>query len=281
MSLKQLGNKIARGINKNADVILTVSALVGLTTTTYLAVKETPRAIDILDSAKESIDRIDEAVEQDRMDEDEAEEKIREVKIDTAKKLAKNYAGAGISFVATAGCIIGSNKASRSQNAALSSALNAATLIHSEYQERVREELGEKKETKIHDEIRKEHIDTNPPTRLDRVYDTGKGDTLCYIEMFPGDSDTGIYFYSSPEAVLAGINDANAHGIENCYVSMQDLLWFLGLKIKGHGTNLIGWQITSRSELIQVRRSSHLYNDKPVLDISFYNYPYKNFDRFG
>lgn len=281
MSLKQLGNKIARGINKNADVILTVSALVGLTTTTYLAVKETPRAIDILDSAKESIDRIDEAVEQDRMDEDEAEEKIREVKIDTAKKLAKNYAGAGISFATTAGCIIGSNKASRSQNAALSSALNAATLIHSEYQERVREELGEKKETKIHDEIRKEHIDTNPPTRVDRVYDTGKGDTLCYIEMFPGDSDTGIYFYSSPEAVLAGINDANAHGIENCYVSMQDLLWFLGLKIKGHGTNLIGWQITSRSELIQVRRSSHLYNDKPVFDISFYNYPYKNFDRFG
>lgn len=281
MSLVDIGHKIARGINQNTDIILTGSALIGLGTTTFLAIKETPRAIDILDDAKETIDKIEDAVDQGRLDEDEADEKIVKIRRQTAKKLAMNYAPAAVSFTVTAGCIVGSNKASRNKNAALSSALNAANLLYSEHRDRVREEYGEKKETKIHDEIRKEHIDKNPPVRPERIYDTGKGDTLCYIELFPGDPDTGIYFYSSPEAVMAGINEANAQGVECGYVSMQDLLWFLGLRIKGKGTNLIGWQITSRTELIQIRRSSHLYNDKPVLDISFYNYPYQNFDRFG
>ena len=281
MSLKQFGNSLARGINKHADTILAVSALAGLCTTVFLAVKETPAALDILDNSNESIDRINDAVKQGKLGEDEADNKIKHVRRDTAKRLIFNYAPAGVSFIGTAGCIIGSHKISKANNAALSNALNAANIAYAEYRDHVREEIGEKKETKIHDEIEKEHIDKNPPTLAEHIYQTGKGDTLCYIELLPGDPDTGIYFYSSPEAVMAGINDANAEGINSGYVSMQDLLYFLGLNIKGSGTNLIGWQITSRNELIQVRRSSHLHNDQPVLDISFWNYPYQNFDRFG
>jgi hypothetical protein len=216
------------------------------------------------------------------MDPDDADAEIKQIRLETAKDLALNYLPTGISFAITAGCIIGSNKVSRSRNAALSNALNAANLMYSEYREAVRDKIGEKKETEVHDSVRESHIRKNPPSELpENIFKTGKGDTLCHIELLPGDPDTGIYFYSSPEAVMAGINDANAEGINSGYVSMADVLYFQGITLKGSGSQLIGWQITSRNDLIQVRRSSHLYNDKPVLDISFYNMPYKNFDRFG
>lgn len=281
MSLKEVGNKIAAGINKHADIILTGSALLGLGTTVFLAVKETPAALDILDDAKDSIDRIDKAVEDERMDEYDAEEKIKKVKTDAAKKLVINYLPAGISFVGTSACIIGSNKVSRSRNAALSGALNAANIAYNEYRDHVREEIGEKKENKIQEDIRKEHVEAYPPTKVERIYNTGNGDTLCHIETNPGNPETGIYFYSSPEAIMRAINEANMEGMRSCYVSMQDLLWYMGLNVKGDGVSLIGWNMAKEAELIEPRRSSFLYNDRPVLDISFYNNPKPNFASFG
>lgn len=282
MTFKDLANTIARGIDDHSDVLLTLTALVGLVCTVGLVIKETPDAMDILDDSRELLDRIDRAVEDGGLRPEDAEVDVKRIKKDTAIKLVKNYIPAEIAFGITAGSIFGSNKVSRERNAALSAALNAANIMYSEYREKTRETVGEKKENQIYDDVRKDHIDKTPLPPPDSIYRTGNGDTLCHIETLPGDVTTGIYFYSSPEAVHAAINNANAEGIESGYVSMEDLLFFLGLRIKSYGTGLFGWQIRSRNDLIQTREGSHVHESgKPVLDIGFYNPPYQGFDRFG
>ena len=104
---------------------------------------------------------------------------------------------------------------------------------------------GNETYTKIQEDIREEHIKAHPPAQVEKIYNTGNGDTLCHIETNPGNPETGIYFYSSPEAIMRAINEANAEGMRSCYVSMQDLLWYMGLDVKGDGVNLIGWNMRS------------------------------------
>lgn len=279
--MADFGKNLARGINQNADIIMTVSALIGLVSTVALAIRETPRAIDIIDDAHYSLDHLEGALKEHGISYAEYEEAKRDIRRNTTFALAKNYAPALISGITTGACIIGSTAVNRSRNAALSGLLNATNVAFSEYREHVQNSIGEKKETEIYDEIREEHIVQNPPVQ-NQIFNTGKGETLCYIEILPGDPTSGLYFYSSPEAVHAAINDANAEGISSGYVSMKDLLYFLGLKIPGKGTDLYGWQITSRNDLIDIRESSHVHpSGKPVLDIGFYNHPYQGYANWG
>ena len=63
-----------------------------------------------------------------------------------------------------------------------------------EYKTKVVQEIGKTKETKIHDEVVKDHISKNPPN-IDNVIMTGSGDVLCY------DMLSGRYFMSSYETI--------------------------------------------------------------------------------
>lgn len=281
--LSKFMRQVAKGVDDNADILLTGAALLGLITTVVLVIKETPAAMDILDESNESINRIDTMERAHDISPEDAAYRRKEIKIDTAKKLAINYAPAGVSVLLTGGCMVGSTGYSRSKTATLTGLLNASNLAFTEYRDHVREAIGEKKETAIHDIVRREHIESKDPPIQKDVYDTGDGNVMCYLETYPGDPSTGIYFLSSPEAVHKAINDANAEGIESGYVSMADLLYFMHLRLPGGGTRFYGWQISGRSDLIQTREGSHIHEKtgKPVLDISFYNPPYQGFDRFG
>lgn len=283
MNAGKLLSQVAKGVEKNADIVMTVGALVGLVCTVVLAVKETPAALDIIDDGNYYTDRVNEMERQHDISPEEAEIKRRDIKIDTAKKLAINYAPAVGSMVLTGGSMIGVTRWSRSKNAALTGLLNASNLALTEYRDHVREAIGNKKETAIYDQVRKEHLENNPPPPPNDILDTGNGSTLCYIETYPGDPKTGIYFYSSRNAIDRAINRINADAINNGIASMDDLLYEFGLRLPFNGTRFIGWQMQGSRTLIDPRYTSHIHDKTglPVLDIGFWNNPTEKFGDWG
>ena len=280
---KNLANRTAAGINANADIIMAVGALIGLGCTIVLAIRETPEAERIVYKAKDALDGVRQEAKEKDWTEEEEKRAVLSIRVDTAKSLAFNYLPTLLGLCATGACIIGSNKIVRTRNAALSGSLNAANLVYQEYRDHVRSVVGEKKETEIHDGIRKEHIEHAILPPENTITNTGKGNTLCFIELEPGSTDTGLYFWSSPEAIHAAVNEANAEGLECGCVSFADFLYFNGIKVKGFGTQLRGWTVHSRDDFIRIRESSHVHpsNGLPVLDISFWTPPYYEFDPFA
>lgn len=273
--------KIRHKVINNADRITSIAAVVGVFTTVGLAINESRRGFDILDRAVDDIEGIRQEAEEKQWPYEDEERAIRDIQIETAKDLAINYTPTIIGVITTSICILGSNKISRDRNAVAVGALNASNLIFQEYRDHVRKAIGEKKETEIHDQIQQEHATAKmlPP----KIIDTGSGETLCYIELEPGIRETGLYFLSSPEAVHAAVNDANAEGLETGYVSLADFLYFLKLKLKNYsGSTLRGWKIQSRSDFIKLRETSFIHESgRPVLAIAFWDQPYQGFDKFG
>lgn len=272
-----------RKVYGNADRITSVLAIIGLGATVGLAIEETRKGIDILDTAYDEIASIKHEVAEKGWSEEEETRAIREVQKETVKQLVVNYIPTIVGMVTTSACIIGSNKISRDRNAVLSGGLNAANLAFQEYRDHVRKAIGEKKEVEIHDDIQKKHIESSAVPFESRILNSGDGDTLCYIELEPGIRDAGIYFYSSYEAVRAAVNDANGEGLETGYVSLADFLYFLIKKnVTYSGITMSGWRIQSRSDFIKIRTTSFVHESgKPVLAISFWEQPYYGFDRFG
>lgn len=276
MNFNSAMNNLASGINKHADLIMTIGAVIGLATTVYLAIKATPKAEDVIYDTSHDIDDVKRAEDEGRISHESAEREIRDIKIYSIKKLVRIYAPTAVSAIGTTCLILGSNKISRTRNAALNTALNAANFAYAEYRDRVRSTIGEKKETAIYDEIVQSHIESlPPPTDLSSIVNTGNGNTICRIELVPGNPATGLYFYSSADAVHRARNNVNADGLDNGFIEFRDLLYELGLRKQYKDIDpRIGWEIASRNDLIEFRESSHIHdNGEPVLDIGFYNNP--------
>jgi hypothetical protein len=220
-----MGNNAARFLNTNADIITAGAALVGLVTTVVLAVKETPRAERILDDARYDIERA------------ETEDEVRRIKLMCARDLALNYAPAGVSLIFTGGCIVGTNRISRSRNAALTGLINAGNLTFQEYKEHMREELGDKKFHEIDDSFEEKRINKRVADGTmkipQEVYQTGYGNKLYSIDTVPGDPTTRIYFRSSPERVAKAELEFNADMVSKGELNAgvyADYLWYQGVK---------------------------------------------------
>ena len=99
MDIKKIRNSIVDTISDKSPEILIGFGLAGMLTSTILAVKATPKALDIL------------------------EQEDRELsKVDKVKLTWKCYAPAAIGYCASAACIIGANSVNAKRNAVLAGA---------------------------------------------------------------------------------------------------------------------------------------------------------------
>lgn len=112
---------------KHSPEILTGFGIIGLGTTVVLAVKATPKALEMIEDKKE-------------------EEGVSKLTlVDTVKVAWKPYIPAAISFVATTACFIGANSVHVKRNAALAAAYKLSETALLEYKDQVVETIGEKK----------------------------------------------------------------------------------------------------------------------------------------
>lgn len=116
--------------------------------------------------------------------------------------------------------------------------MTAYTLSESaakEYQDKVIDMIGQKKEQAVRDEIAKDKVANNPPVASE-VLVTGAGKTLFY------DSMNDRYFQCNIEKIRRVENTLNYRLRQEMYISLNDFYSELGLRSVRNGDDF-GWNI--------------------------------------
>ncbi|MDX9917316.1 MAG: DUF6353 family protein [Gudongella sp.] len=236
-------------ISKNSPHILTGLGCAGVLSTAVLAVRGTPKAMEILEV---------EAAYRER-------KRIQAMtKLDKVKLTWKCYIPAGVVGATTIGCIIGANTVHTRRNAALASLYALSESAFREYKTKVVQEIGKAKETKVRDEIAKDHITNNPP-QANSVIITGTGDVLCCDKL--GER----YFYSSYETIRQKINNLNYRLRHEMNLSLNEFYYEMNLSPTKLG-EMMEFNIDKGE--IEPHYSTQLTEDgKPCLVIDMEVYP--------
>lgn len=243
-SAKSLG----RSIDRNSPTILTALGVGGLITTVILAVKATPKALEALEYEKE--------FRSTEYGEDRDLEPLEVV--ETTWRFYIPTAAMGL---VTIGCIIGSNHISLRRNAALASLFSITETTLREYQEKVKEQIGEKKEEKIREEIAQDRIDKNPKDEKTVIL-TGNGQYLCF------DSFSSRYFRSDIESLRKAENQFNQKLLREGWLGINEFYYDIGLEPIELGDEF-GW-IAERS-LLEMRFNTKMAKEssEPCLVIDY------------
>lgn len=242
---------------KHSPAILTGIGIAGMVTTTILAVKATPKALELIEAKKEELD----------VDPDE-----KLTVVETVKTAWKPYVPAVATGLSSVACLVGASTISAKRNAALLSAYHLSTTAFHEYRDKVVETFGEKKEKTVHDAIAKDKVEQNPVNQS-QVIVTKKGNTLCYDPL--GDR----YFRSDIDKIRRAINDLNYRmtGGMEMYVSLNDFYEAIGLDPTPLG-RAVGW--TVNKGMIDVQFSAQVTeDDEPCIVIEHLVPPEHDFDR--
>lgn len=242
-----------RVMNVHSPEILTGLGIAGMVSTTILAVRATPKALDLIAQAEE-------------------EKKDNLTKTEVVKVAWKPYIPVVMTGSLSIACVIGAGSVNAKRNAALAAAYKLSETAFSEYKDQVVATLGEKKEKAIHDKVAKEKVDKNPVSKS-QVIITDKGNTLCL------DTASGRYFRSDMDKINRAVNKLNSRLISYDYVSLTDFYNELGLEPTSFSDRL-GWKLGNG--LVEVLFSSQLTDDgQPCLVLDYEIVPEYDFDSFA
>ena len=263
------GAKIS--ISKHSPEILTGIGIAGMITTTFLAVRATPKALELIEEKKDELNNKQVEERLDKNGDLRDYKEITKLKFpDLFKATWKCYIPAAVTSVASIACLVGASSVHIKRNAVLATAYQLSETALTEYKEKVIETIGEKKEEVIRDKVNKDRIEKNPVSK-NNVIITDKGNTLCYDHM------SGRYFKSDIDKINKAVNVINNRILHDFYASLKDLYSELGLYTVSLGDKL-GWN--SDMGLIEVEFSSQLADDgTPCLVMDFNKAPKYDYDR--
>jgi hypothetical protein len=239
-------------IKKHSPEILTGIGIAGMITTTVMAVRATPKALILIEERKEEI----------------GAEKLEAV--DMVKTAWACYIPAAITGTLSVACLIGASSVNARRNAALATAYTLSESALKDYQGKVIEMFGEKKNEAVKDAVAKDKVEKNPVVTREVII-TEKGNTLCY------DAISGRYFKSDIEKIKKAECELNRQMLDDMYVSLNDFYYEIGLDSVKLGDEL-GWNVDSG--YIDLSFSSQLASDgTPCLVIDYSvapRYDYRN-----
>lgn len=231
-------NSMTKFTSKNAGTILTVVSIVGVGVTAIKTGEASVKAAKIIEEMNYTHEHPP-----------TTKEKI--------KAVAPLYIQPAICGAVTVSSIIFTRKVYLRQQAALAAAYSIADTKYKEYREKVKENIGERKEEKLHKELAEEKIKQNPPNENGlNIIRTGDGDVLFV------DSLTMRYFYSSYEAVERARLDISAAVQDDNYVSLNRLYSALKIPETKIG-DLLGWNIW-QLENLDSRKTIPLYTGNTI-----------------
>ena len=248
-----LVNNVKKVVIKRSPEILTGIGIAGMISAGILAVRATPKALELI-----------------REREDEL--KVEKLPVgETVKTTWKCYIPAVSTCILSAACIIGASSVHVKRNAALAAAYKLSEKALIEYKDAVIETIGEKKELEVRDKMAEKRIEKDAVSKTEVII-TDKGTSLCY------DSISGRYFKSDIETIKRAENVINKQLLSDMYVSLNDFYDEIGLDFTKVGREL-GWSVDEG--LIEIHFSSQLADDgTPCLVVEYYTPPRYNFDRF-
>ena len=256
LNLPKLAKSAQLTIAKHSPEILTGIGIAGMITSGILAVRATPKALLLIEAKHTELGL-------------EHDEKLPPA--EAVKATWKCYIPAAVTSLMSIICLVGASSVSARRTAALATAYKLSETALAEYQEKVIEEVGEKKERVIRDKVAEECVKKDPVSNHDVII-TGKGTTLCY------DGTFGRYFRSDIDSIKKAINKVNRSVVTDMYVSLNDFYDEIGLSPTKIGDDL-GWNLDDGE--IDVDFSSQLAEDgTPCLVIRYTVAPKYDFSNF-
>lgn len=253
--MAQLMRVAKTSITKHSPEILTGIGIAGMITTTVLAVKATPKAIRLIEEAKE--------------------EKGEDLtKAETVKTCWKAYIPAAAICITSTACLIGASSVSIRRNAMLATAYKLSETAFSEYKEKVVETIGDEKEKIVREKVSEERIKKNPITK-NEVIMTDYGDTQFYETL------SGRYFKSDIEEIKKVVNYLNKDMLQDMFgtISLNEFYDELELERIDLGDEL-GWRVDKG--LIEIDFTSKIAdNGKPCIVLDYINAPHYGFNKFN
>lgn len=241
LNISSIAKSVRTAMKKHSPEILTGIGIAGMITTTIMAVRATPKALILIEDKKEELDT------------DEL------TKMETVKAAWPCYIPSALVGTASVLCLIGASSTNLRRNAALATAYTLSETTLKEYQEKVVEAIGEKKEQGIREQVAKEKMIKNPVREV--ILTERGGNTICY------DVISGRYFKSDRDTISRIVNNLNRRMRDEMYISLNDFYYELGLDSTKMGDDL-GWNIDKG--YIEINFSSHLdANGTPCLVIDY------------
>lgn len=239
-------NKIFDSLRRKSPEILAVFGITGMISTVILAVKATPKAMQLIEEKKEAT-------------------KEEPTKPEIIKTAWKCYIPAAITGAVSVACLITSYAVSSKRSIALTTAYVMSETARKEYAEKVTDIFGEKKEKEVTDSIAKDKIEASPVTKQEVII-TEHGNTLCF------DSLSGRYFRSDIEKLRKVANELNERMLIENYVSLNEFYYEIGLDGIEVG-DWLGWNV-QKTGLISLKFSSQITdNGLPCIVLNHSNPP--------
>lgn len=240
-SLSNIAKSVRTAMKKHSPEILTGIGIAGMVTTVVMAVRATPKALILMEEKKEEYGA-------DKLTAKE-----------TVEAAWKCYIPAAVIGTASIACLIGASSTNFHRNAALATAYTLSESTLKEYQKKVVETVGEKKEQTIRESVSKDKMNANPVREI--ILTEKGGNTICY------DVLSGRYFKSDRDKIMQAMNKLNRQMRDENYVTLNEFYYELGLDGTKMG-DMLGWNIDKG--YIDLDFSSHLdANGTPCLVIDY------------
>lgn len=217
-------NKFSIFIRKNSSTILSTLASIGVVGTAVLAVKATPKALQLIEFENDLNEENDEA---------------RLTMSEKIKVTWKLYIPSILVGVSTIACIFGSNYINKKNQKALISAYMLLESSYLRYRETANNLYGKDADEKINNLKRFKEVanDNNIPK-----IDDGSEEKLYF------DSQSMRYFRSTPEALSEALILFNQHLCTDGYAYLNDLYDLIGLDRVDYGYQ-IGWSCLTSDDI--------------------------------
>lgn len=216
MRVPGFARAVKNAVVDNAPSLLSAMAITGVVTTAYLASKATVIALEHVKLHEDA-----NGVPEDK----------KEMWKGRVKVVWRDYVPAAASGVVTIGCIVGSTHISARRGAAAQAAFVLSERVYHEYRNQVIEEIGERKDQKIRDDIAERKVTNTPPSP---TIISGPGNILCCELM------TMRYFTSDMETLRSAQNELNARLLKHDRVTFEEWYDIIGLQATSTSMD-IGW----------------------------------------
>ena len=252
--MNSLLSKSQMFLKRNSSTILTFAGAVGVIATTVSAVKATPKALALLEKAK-----------------DEKGEEL--TKLETVKIAGPAYIPAAVFGVSTLACIFGANILNKRGQASLMSAYALVDSHYKDYKKKVDELYGEEAGGQVRATIAKDKYEDCP------IESVEEGNRLYY------DFYSNRYFEASPAFVKTAEYELNRKLMMDDCAYLNEWYCLLDLEPLEHGLDF-GWSTCANSDMYW-QTWVDFHHEKVIMDdglecviISFSQDPYPDFEDY-
>ena len=210
MSIKQTICKLGFRLKRGTPTMLSCLAVAGTAGTAILAVKETPKAIALLEEAK--------ILKGDAL-----------TPLEVVQTAGPVYIPAVCIGLSTIACILGANALNKQQQASIASAYALVDQAYREYRNKIRSTVGDNVDREVRDGILRDHLEGEKQS-----FTVSNGKHLFY------DQYSNRYF----EMTMGEVHDAEYHLNRNYalrgYAELNEFYELLGLTPTDYGMS-VGW----------------------------------------